>query len=136
MILHRLHDVKSFWRHASEKVKDLMDLHTCILSGRTFNAGASFLQLNLDDRATQAAEVLSRAARKTHDARRGKGDSKLGSKEKLKPDGSMTVHDLFLKVQISVELVELQISIKSLYHQSNYIRINCFLIGDRAMQRS
>lgn len=36
---------------------------------RTFNAGASFLQLNLDDRATQAAEVLSRAARKTHDAR-------------------------------------------------------------------
>jgi len=36
---------------------------------RTFNAGASFLQLNLDDRGTQAAEVLSRAARKTHDAR-------------------------------------------------------------------
>ena len=39
--------------------------------GRTFNAGASFLQLQLDDRAAQAAEVLRKAASQSHDARRG-----------------------------------------------------------------
>ena len=37
--------------------------------GRTFNAGASFLQVQLDDRAAQAAQVLNKAALKTHDAR-------------------------------------------------------------------
>ena len=80
------------------------------MSGRTFNAGASFLQLNLDDRATQAAEVLSRAATKTHDARQGKrGTANFG-----------WIRDPFLKVQILVELVELEISIKSLSHQLNY----------------
>ena len=83
----------------------------CTLAGRTFNAGASFLQLNLDDRATQAAEVLSRAARKTHDARQGKRGNQMDPWP-------------VLKVQILVELVELEISIKSSYHQTNYICIN------------
>jgi hypothetical protein len=43
--------------------------NTATPQGRTFNAGASFLQLQLDDRAAQAAQVLNKAASKTQDAR-------------------------------------------------------------------
>lgn len=53
----------------SEAVAILSDDSARDTFSRTFNAGASFLQVQLDDRAAQAAQVLNKAALKTHDAR-------------------------------------------------------------------